>query len=148
MLFGIASSSSSLRFVAQIALTFCLGTSALNLHASTASDLERGFLHPPDSARPWIFWFWLNGNITSNGITADLEAMQRVGIGGVDISDVDQGTPKGPITYLSPQWLDLFRHTCAEAKRLGLQLSRIDDAGWSGSGGPWITPELSMQKVV
>jgi alpha-L-rhamnosidase/F5/8 type C domain len=131
-----------------ISFLLLLGALALNIHASTVSELERGFVHPPDSARPWIFWFWLNGNITSNGITADLEAMQRVGIGGVVIMDVDQGTPKGPVTFLSPQWLDLFRHTCAEAKRLGLTVSMNDDAGWSGSGGPWITPELSMQKVV
>jgi hypothetical protein len=127
---------------------FVLMLLAFKIYASSLSDLEQGFVHPPDSARPWIFWFWLNGNITSNGITADLEAMKRVGIGGVVIMDVDQGTPKGPVTFLSPQWLDLFRHTCAEAKRLGLQVSMNDDAGWSGSGGPWITPELSMQKVV
>jgi hypothetical protein len=128
---------------------FCLLIALpLTVRASSISDLERGFLHPPDSARPWIFWFWLNGNITSNGITADLEAMKRVGIGGVVIMDVDQGTPKGPVTFLSPQWFDLFRYTCAEAQRLGMQVSMNNDAGWSGSGGPWITPELSMQKVV
>jgi hypothetical protein len=134
--------------VKRISLFFVVIVFAFKIYAASFSDLQQGFLRPPDSARPWIFWFWLNGNITSNGITADLEAMQRVGIGGVVIMDVDQGTPKGPVTFLSPQWLDLFRHTCAEAKRLGLQVSMNDDAGWSGSGGPWITPELSMQKVV
>jgi hypothetical protein len=128
----------------------CLVLTALafKLHASSVSDLERGFLHPPDSARPWLFWFWLNGNITSNGITADLEAMKRVGIAGVVMMDVDQGTPKGPVPFLSPQWIDLFKHTCAEAQRLGLKVSMNNDDGWCGSGGPWITPELSMQKVV
>jgi hypothetical protein len=136
------------QFSKRIALFCVLIALALRVHASDGAGLERGFLHPPDSSRPWIFWFWLNGNITSNGITADLEAMQRVGIAGVVIMDVDQGTPKGPVTFLSPEWLDLFRHTCAEAKRLGMQVSMNDDAGWSGSGGPWITPELSMQKVV
>ena len=59
-------------------------------------DLERGFLHPPDAAKPWVYWFWLNGNITREGITADLEAMKRAGIGGVLIMEVDQGTPRGP----------------------------------------------------
>src|SRR6267378_6485650 len=126
----------------------CLAVADFILAAERIADLEKGFVKPPQSARPWIFWFWLNGNITSNGITADLEAMKRVGIGGVVIMDVDQGTPKGPVTFLSPQWLGLFRHTCAEARRLGLQVTMNDDAGWSGSGGPWITPELSMQKVV
>ena len=59
----------------------------------TADVLARGFVHPPDSARPWVYWFWLNGNITREGITADLEAMKRVGIGGVLIMEVDQGAP-------------------------------------------------------
>src|SRR5437867_2324304 len=119
------------------------------LHAAQRNiSLEQGFLHPPASARPWIFWFWLNGNITSNGITADLEAMQRVGIGGVIIMDVDQGVPQGPIAFGRPEWINLYKHVCGEANRLGLQVNMNDDAGWAGSGGPWIPPELSMQKLV
>src|SRR5512138_1786492 len=78
-----------------------------------SDKLERGFVHPPKSARPWVYWFWLNGNITSNGITADLEAMQRVGIGGVLIMEVDQGAPKGPAGFGSAEWRDLFKHVCA-----------------------------------
>jgi hypothetical protein len=113
-----------------------------------AKPLEDGFKQPPDSARPWVFWFWLNGNTTSNGITADLEAMRRAGIGGVVVMEVDQGTPAGPVAFGSQSWRQLFRHVCTEAKRLGLQVSMNNDAGWCGSGGPWITPELSMQKVV
>ena len=92
----------------------CLGVSALFfiLSASSAqkhSNLEQEFLSPPDAARPWVFWFWLNGNVTSNGITADLEAMKRVGIGGVAIMDVDQGTPKGPAVFGTPAWLEAFQ---------------------------------------
>ncbi|MGH7972091.1 MAG: glycosyl hydrolase, partial [Limisphaerales bacterium] len=86
--------------------------------------------------------------MNSNGITADLEAMQRVGIGGVLIMEVDQGAPKGPADFGSPQWRGLFQHVCAEAHRLGLEVNMNNDAGWCGSGGPWITPELAMQKVV
>lgn len=115
---------------------------------SGTSDLERGFRQPPDSARPWVYWFWLNGNITSNGITADLEAMQRVGIGGVLIMEVDQGAPAGPVGFMSPEWRRLFGHVVREAKRLGLEVNLNNDAGWNGSGGPWIGPEQSMQKVV
>lgn len=115
---------------------------------ATFSDLENGFRNPPDSSRPWVYSFWLNGNVTSNGITADLEAMKRVGIGGLLIMDVDQGTPKGSFTFASPQWRALFKHLCAEASRLGLEVNMNNDPGWCGSGGPWVTPELSMQKVV
>ncbi|MBI5091762.1 MAG: hypothetical protein HZB26_04875 [Candidatus Hydrogenedentes bacterium] len=113
-----------------------------------ADDLENGFAKPPDTARPWVYWFWLNGNITREGITADLEAMKRVGIGGVLIMEVDQGIPKGPIPFMSAQWRDLFKFVVTEAQRLGLEVNMNDDAGWNGSGGPWIKPEQSMQKVV
>src|SRR5437879_3991005 len=118
------------------------------LGAQKHPTLEEEFLHPPDSARPWVYWFWLNGNITSNGITADLEAMKRVGIGGVLIMEVNQGAPVGPIDFMSPRWRDLFKHVVGEARRLNLEVNMNNDAGWNGSGGPWIRPEQSMQKVV
>ncbi|HTQ09220.1 MAG TPA: glycosyl hydrolase [Fimbriimonadaceae bacterium] len=116
--------------------------------ASGPDPLKAGFASPPASARPWVYWFWLNGNITKEGITADLEAMKRVGIGGVLIMETDQGAPVGPVDFGSPQWRDLFHHAVEEAHRLGLQINMNDDAGWAGSGGPWITPEESMKKVV
>jgi len=110
--------------------------------------LEAGFAHPPDSCRPWVYWFWLDGNITRQGITADLEAMSHVGIGGVLIMEVGQGTPTGPVAYMSPQWRALLKHAVAEARRLGLQVNINDGPGWNGSSGPWIKPEQSMQTVV
>jgi hypothetical protein len=113
-----------------------------------SSDLTKGFAAPPQSARPWVYWFWLDGNITREGITADLEAMRRVGIGGVLIMEVDQGAPKGPARFASPQWRELFKFMVAEANRLGLEVNMNNDAGWCGSGGPWITPALAMQKLV
>ncbi len=120
---------------------------AANL-AAEPTDLAKGFVAPPQSARPWVYWFWLDGNITREGITADLEAMRRVGIGGVLIMEVDQGAPKGPARFASPQWRELFKFMLTEANRLGLEVNMNNDAGWCGSGGPWITPALAMQKVV
>lgn len=111
-------------------------------------DLAAGFTQPPDAARPWVYWFWLNGNISKEGVTADLEAMKKVGIGGVLIMEVDQGAPQGPVDFMSPRWRELFQHVHAEAKRLGMEVNMNNDAGWNGSGGPWITPEQSMQKLV
>jgi len=116
--------------------------------APAPSELERGFARPPASARPWGYWFWLNGNITREGITADLEAMSRAGIGGVLIMEVDQGAPVGPVGFMSDSWRELFHFAVTEAGRLGLEINMNDDAGWNGSGGPWITTEQSMQKVV
>ncbi|MCY3017609.1 MAG: glycosyl hydrolase [Planctomycetota bacterium] len=115
---------------------------------ATLRELEKSFVQPPESARPWVYWFWLNSNITREGITADLEAMKRAGIGGVLIMEVDQGAPVGPVAFMGPQWRELFKHVVAEAQRLGLEVNMNNDAGWNGSGGPWIKPELSMQTVV
>lgn len=115
---------------------------------ASAKNLEKDFVVPPDEAKPWVYWFWLNGNISKQGITADLEAMKRVGIGGALIMEVDQGIPAGPIEFMSKEWRELFKHAVSEARRLGLQVNMNNDAGWNGSGGPWIKPEQSMQKVV
>ncbi len=116
--------------------------------AAGSQELESDFLNPPDSARPWVYWFWMNGNVTRAGITADLEALHRVGIGGVLLMDVTQDIPSGPVRFASPEWRELFHHSVTEATRLGLKVSVHNSAGWTGSGGPWITPELGMQKLV
>lgn len=107
-----------------------------------------GFASPPDAARPWVYWFWKNGNVSRAGITADLEAMQRVGIGGVIFMEVALSVPAGPTEFFSPAWREEFRFAVSEAKRLGLQVSLNSAPGWTGSGGPWVAPEQSMQKVV
>lgn len=125
-----------------------MGIFANTMKAAGNDALESGFRQPPPEARPWVYWFWLNGNITSAGITADLEAMKRVGIGGVLIMEVDQGAPVGPVDFMSQSWRDLFEHVDAESQRLGLEVNMNNDAGWNGSGGPWIKPEQSMQEVV
>src|SRR5512143_3764797 len=129
-------------------VVFCAAVLLGAMAAEGNTGLERGFVQPPDSARPWVYWFWLNGNISSNGITADLEAMKRVGIGGVLIMEVDQGAPVGAADFMGTQWRDLFKHVVGEARRLGLEVNMNNDAGWNGSGGPWIKPEQAMQKVV
>ena len=131
-----------------VVVSLLLGLSGICRGAGPASELEKGFACPPESARPWVYWFWLSGNITREGITADLEAMKQAGIGGVLIMEVDQGAPVGPVAFMSPQWRELFKHVVAEAERLGLEVIMNDDAGWNGSGGPWIKPQQSMQKVV
>lgn len=112
------------------------------------TEMQSGFLNPPADAQPWVYWFVSNGNITREGITADLEAMHRVGIRGVLYMEVDQYVPPGPIRFMSPQWRKMIQHAVQEATRLGITIDMNNDAGWCGSGGPWITPELSMQMVV
>jgi hypothetical protein len=119
---------------------------ALSRDEKTA--LAEGFVNPPNSARAHTWWHWMNGHVTADGITRDLEAMKKAGIGGFQNFSVGSGIPKGPVEYLSPEWLDLMKHTMKEAERLDLEFQMHNCPGWSSSGGPWITPELGMQQVV
>ncbi len=115
--------------------------------ARANDPLAAGFVNPPDSARPHTWWHWMNGNVTKEGITADLEAMKRVGVGGAQIFVVDCDIPHGPVKIMSPEFLALVKHAASEADRLGLELCLHNCGGWSSSGGPWNTPEHAMQFV-
>lgn len=119
----------------------------LALQTQTADPLAAGFKNPSPSARPHTWWHWMNGNVTRAGITADLEAMKAVGIGGAQMFTVDQGIPPGPAKYAGPEWRAMTAFAVREAARLGLELCLHNGAGWSSSGGPWVTPEDGMQVV-
>lgn len=113
-----------------------------------ADDLEQGFAQPPHAAKPWVFWFWINGNISKSGITADLEALQQAGIGGVLWMEVSGPwwAPDGPVKGGSPEWNEAMQWAIRECTRLGLEFDLSLDFGY-GSGGPHITPDRSMQKL-
>ena len=113
-----------------------------------SNDLEIQFKTPPPSAKPHTWWHWMNGHISKEGITADLEAMHKIGIGGVQAFHVSNSIVKGPVDYMSEEWRELMKHSISEANRLGLEFCFHNTPGWSSSGGKWITPELSMKKIV
>ncbi len=114
---------------------------------SFADALTAGWQNPPESAKPRTWWHWMHGNITKQGITRDLEAMKRVGIGGATIFHASLA-PKGKIDYFSPEWFDMMLFASQEAKRLGLELSMHNSEGWSSSGGPWVKPVDAMKMLV
>lgn len=126
----------------------CIACICMNLSTVAKETLREGFMNPPASAKARTWWHWINGNVSKEGITADLEAMKRVGIQEALLFNVDMGFPEGAATFLSAEWLELFKFAAEEAKRLGLELGFHNGAGWSSSGGPWITPEYGMQTVV
>ncbi|RYX82941.1 hypothetical protein EON83_16960 [bacterium] len=115
--------------------------------APVADALTKGFLTPPDSAKPHTWWHWMNGNITREGITADLEAMKSAGVGGAQIFNLAEGIPEGQVKFMSPQWLSMVKWAATEADRLGIELCMHNCAGWSSSGGPWNPPANAMQIV-
>lgn len=121
-------------------------------NAQSVAELKQQFLHPPASAKPWVFWYWMHGAVSAEGITADLEAMKSAGIGGAYLMPIKDTASKIPFQptarQLTPAWWQLVKFAMQEAKRLNLQLAMHVSDGFALAGGPWITPALSMQKLV
>ncbi len=110
--------------------------------------LKRGFVTPPDSAKPGVYWYFMEGNMNKEGITRDLESMKKAGIRYAVFLEVNVGIPKGKIEFMSDEWIDLFTHAVREAERLGINIILGSGPGWTGSGGPWVKPEESMMHIV
>ena len=125
--------------------------SALLHHPFNTAD-EQLFLHPANIFYPETWFHFVNGNVSREGITRDLEAIAQSGIQGVQLfhgrmnDDVWPGTEE-PIECLTPKWEDLVRHTATEAHRLGMRFSLQTCPGWAMSGGPWIKPEQAMRHL-
>lgn len=117
----------------------------------SAGSMEADFKNPPDTAKPRVWWHWLKGNVTEPGITADLEWMHRVGIGGFHMFDGDMGSEvyvEKPVIWMTPEWKSALRHAASEADRLHLEMGMAFSGGWSESGGPWVKPSQGMKKYV
>lgn len=120
--------------------------------AANSQELKKDFLNPPASAKPWVFWYWMQASVSKEGITADLKAMSEAGIGGAYLMPI-KGPANPPlmdssIVQLNPAWWNLVKFAFAEAKRFNIKLGLHASDGFALAGGPWITPENSMQKVV
>ena len=137
-----------MKFSKRIHQISCIAVAICALASANAADsLVQGFNNPPDSAKPQTWWHWMNGNITKEGIKADLEAMKEIGLGGATIVNADCGIPRGDVPFMSDEWRECFKYAVEQADRLGLKLAVENCAGWSSSGGPWNTPENGMQRI-
>jgi hypothetical protein len=126
----------------------CLLLSLSAMADEQGDTMASDFANPPDSAKPRTWWHWVSGNVTAEGITADLQAMKQIGLGGAQIFTVDQSNVKGPVVFMSPEWRKLVHQAMTEADQLNLEMAMEGCDGWSESGGHWVTPAQSMQKVV
>jgi hypothetical protein len=101
-------------------------------------------------ARPWVYWYWMNGLVTREGIAADLQAMHDAGIGGVYLMTIGKDSPlmSSPVTPASPVFWSMIGFAASEVSRLGMDLAMSACDGWATAGGPWIDPAHAMQKVV
>jgi len=132
----------------QTMIGLVLLTAILTVRGLADDNLVGGFAAPPDSAKPWVYWWWLDSNASKPGITRDLEEMRRQGIGGALVFDAGEGktSPVGP-KFMSEAWRELFAHAVREADRVGLKLSFNICSGWN-CGGAWVSPEHALKKVV
>jgi len=137
-------------FTATIFLSFFTSFSQ-QVNQSSQSKLYSGFVKPPDVSKPRVWWHWMNGNITKDGISKDLKWMSRSGIGGFQNFDAALMTPqivKNRLTYMTPEWKDAFYFATKLADSLHLEMAIAGSPGWSESGGPWVKPEDGMKKLV
>jgi hypothetical protein len=136
---------------AAYAAVLALGSLGVLAQQPQGDSLLRGFQNPPDSAKPRVWWHWMSGNVTKDGIKADLEWMKRSGIAGFQNFDAGLNTPQiveKRLVFMTPEWKDAFKYTTTLADQLGLEMAIAGSPGWSESGGPWVTPAQAMKKYV
>jgi hypothetical protein len=113
--------------------------------------LLRGFVDPPNEARPRVWWHWMNGNISTEGIKLDLEWMHRVGVGGVTIFEGAINTPQvvpHRLIYMTPEWKQAFQTAVTTARSMNMEVAIASSPGWSETGGPWVPASQGMKKMV
>ncbi len=140
-----------MKIIAFLLLSISIGASAQVVATKVADPLLDGFVHPPQSARPLVWWHWMNGNISKEGIKLDLEWMHRVGIAGFQNFDAALATPQvvdHRIAYMTPEWKDAFKYATTLADRFGMEEAIAGSPGWSESGGPWVPAPEAMKKYV
>ncbi|MBN2063806.1 MAG: hypothetical protein JW745_03310, partial [Sedimentisphaerales bacterium] len=128
-----------------------LGFSQLLHNPSLASDisqLQADFTSPPPTVQTSTYWYWINGNISKEGVIADLESMKAVGINRAFIGNIGLGEhecPYGPVKVLSDQWWEITHAALKKATELDIEIGMFNCPGWSQSGGPWVKPEQAMR---
>src|SRR3954452_23242322 len=128
-----------------------ISMTGLTIGQVSSDELEKGFRQPPDAARPMVWWHWMNGNISKEGIKLDLEWMHRVRLRGFQNFDAALATPQvvdHRLAYMTPEWKDAFKYATTLADQLGMEEAIAGSPGWSETGGPWVPASEGMKKYV
>ena len=107
--------------MAGLSLLACRGTGSAQ---AGADPLLANFEDPPNQARPLVWWHWMNGNITEEGIKLDLQWMHRVGLGGFQTFDAALATPQvveHRLAYMTPEWAHAFAYATSLADEYGME---------------------------
>ena len=138
-------------FILLITAGFTTGISTVTYAQDQNNTLEKDFLTPPNVAKPRVWWHWMNGNISKDGIAKDLAWMNRIGIGGFMNFDAAMQTPQivtKRLSYMDPDWKDAFQFATKLANSLHLEMAIAGSPGWSESGGSWVPAKDGMKKLV
>lgn len=125
-----------------------LSGSSIGMRAQNCwSQLEQNFRNISDKQPLAVYWYWVGGNMSKEGVVKDLQAMKKVGINRVQITMVgnDQGAPQGPVYTFSDEWWDILHTMFKTAGELDIEVGLFNCPGWSQSGGPWVKPSQSMR---
>lgn len=115
-------------------------------HLPGFKALETGFLNIPDSVQTSVYWYWVSGNISKEGVIRDLEAMKKVGINRAFIGNIGlDEVPYSKIKMFSEDWWDIMHTALKTATRLNIEIGIFNSPGWSQSGGPWVKPQEAMR---
>lgn len=116
---------------------------------SCSSDpLESGFKNPSNQVQTSVYWYWISGNISEEGVKKDLYAMKEAGInrafiGSMGVEGIE--TPYEKVAFGSEEWWKILHTALKTATELGIEIGIFNSPGWSQSGGPWIKPEQAMR---
>lgn len=131
--------------------TLTLALLAASTSFAQQDPLLGNFQNPTNEAKPRVWWHWMNGNITQEGIRKDLDWMEKTGIGGFQNFDANLFTPvvvPEKLVFMTPAWKDAFKLATDLAGQKGLEMAIAGSPGWSVTGGPWVKPEDGMKKYV
>ncbi|WP_224746342.1 glycosyl hydrolase [Mucilaginibacter glaciei] len=119
---------------------------AVPYHSNSFKAIETGFITIPDSVQTSVYWYWISGNISKDGVIKDLEAMKNVGINRAFIGNIGlDEVPYGKVKIFSDEWWDILHTALKTATRLNIQIGIFNSPGWSQSGGPWVKPKQAMR---
>ena len=127
---------------------------ALAVAISTAASaqeiislIEKNFKGIPWSQPIGVYWYWISGNMSSEGVVKDLEAMKKAGITRVQIGMIGegQGAPQGPVRMFTEEWWNILHTMFKTAGDLGIEVGLFNCPGWSQSGGPWVKTSQAMR---
>jgi len=134
-----------IKFTWLAAMMMLLGGSAFA--QDSIGTVEQKFKNTPESQKLAVYWYWMNGNMSKDGVVKDLQSMKAVGINRVQIGMIGpgQGAPEGPVKMFTDEWWDILHTMFKTATDLNIEVGLFNCPGWSQSGGPWVKPSQAMR---